>query len=367
MLYASIYASVYASVYTSIPTHVRYNQLHLQMKADPQKMLQFQQREKLNRMRQEEDVLANEFKGDLVEEKKQLLANVKADVSAIDTIQSGIREAKNELEEANTKLRSLENDLQEITGDRHGKYKQLEQREQEMKEFIDNFDSEKQKQINLNRETGDSVVHLLEHISDKLKKRGNFDRGGLEGLQATLQVSAQSVDESTSTYERLKNELEIRKNELKKVKNLDGKITAELEAITKKIADNETAMKKFADLDGLRQEHEDRKKGLAQEKIVLTQARLQLKKQVQQLNHEYETKRDELQSNDVHQPLQLQEQKVRQIKQSLFQLEDFIKQKTAETAYVPVKADCMRMGDEVNNYLKDPQRHEKLGSRGKAF
>eukprot|EP01061_Rhynchopus_euleeides_P005317 TRINITY_DN14579_c0_g1_i3.p1 TRINITY_DN14579_c0_g1~~TRINITY_DN14579_c0_g1_i3.p1 ORF type:complete len:357 (+),score=222.23 TRINITY_DN14579_c0_g1_i3:1341-2411(+) len=345
----------------------KYQQMHLQMKADPQKMLQFQQREKLTKLRQEAEMLANEFKGDLAEEKKQLLAQVKADVNAIDTIQSGIRDAKSELEEAKSKLRSLENDLQEITGDRHGKYKQLEQREQEMKEFIENFDSEKQKQLNLNRETSDSIVHLLEHIGDKLKKKGAVDRGGLDHLQSTLQASVQSVSESTSTYERLKTELEIRKNELKKVNNLDGKITAELEAITKKIAENEVSMKKFSDLDGLRLEHEDRKKRLSSEKILTTQLRLQLKKQVQQLNHEYETKRDELQSNDVHQPLQLQEQKVRQIKQNLFQLEDFIKQKTAETAFIPIKADCMRMSDDVNGFLKDPKRLEKIGSRGKAF
>ena len=344
-------------------TKNRYNDLHMKMKADPQRMLQYQQREKLIKMGQEADALANEFKGDLAEEKKQLLAQVKADVSAIDTIQAGIGEAKNEREDAKTKLQSLENDLKEITGDRRGKYKQLEQRDHEMQEFIDNFDSEKRKQQNLNRETGESVVHLLEYIGEKLKRKGR----PMTGPDEELKDVTQKVQTSTTTQARLQNELENRKQELKKVNNLDGKITAELEAINKKIAENETAMKKFSDLDGLRQEHEEKKKTLSSDRVLLTETRHQLKRQVQQLNYEYEQRRDELQQHDVHQPLQLQEQKVRQIRQNLFQLDDFIKQKIAETAYIPIKADCMRMSDEVNTTLKDPKRLEKLSSRGKAF
>eukprot|EP01063_Lacrimia_lanifica_P039877 TRINITY_DN8878_c2_g2_i1.p1 TRINITY_DN8878_c2_g2~~TRINITY_DN8878_c2_g2_i1.p1 ORF type:complete len:600 (+),score=319.85 TRINITY_DN8878_c2_g2_i1:55-1854(+) len=342
----------------------KYQQLHLQMEADPQKMLQFQQQEKCYKLQQTATQLRAEFNGDLAAEKKQLLAQVKADVTAIDTINIGIRESKLELEEARAKLKSLESDLQELTGDRMGKYKQLEQRDHEMQAFIDGFDGEKRKQLNLNRETEDSVVHLLEHIGEKAKGEA---QKSLCLMRDMLQDTVKAVGDSTSTHERLKNELEIRKNELKKVGELDGKITAELEAINKKIGENDTAMKKFADLDGLRQEHEDRKKKLANEKLIYSQLRVQLKKQVQQLNFSYESKRDELQSNDVHVPLQQQEQKVRQIKQSLFQLEDFIKQKTAESAYIPLKAECMRLTEEVNSFLKDPKRLEKSGSRGRGF
>ena len=334
------------------------------MKADPQKLMQFQQQERAFRLRQEADALVQEFNGDLEAEKKQLLAQVKADVNAIDTIQGSIRDAKGELEEAKAKLKSLESDLQELTGDRIGKYKQLEQRDQEMQTFIDNFDSEKKKQLGTIRETEDSIVHLLEHIAEGLAGGGD---SRLNEMREELDGMIKVISESSSTHVRLENELEIRKNDLKKLNSLDGKILAELEAVNKRISEHETGMKKFSDLDGLRQEHEDLKKRLSVKKVHLSSLRIHLKKQVQQLNNDYSTKRDELQSNDVHQPLQLQEQKLRQLKQNLFQLDDFVKAKNAETHFLPLKAECMRMTDETNTFLKDPKRLEKTGSRGKAF
>ncbi|KAJ9472728.1 Intraflagellar transport protein 74 [Diplonema papillatum] len=361
---ANMASAVYMKEKDLAMLNQKYDSLHLQMKADPQKALQFQQQERLFKLEQEAQSLENEFKGDLEAEKKQLLAQVKADVNAIDTIQAGIRESKLELDEAKTKLKSLEADLQELTGDKMGKFKQLEQRDHEMQAFIDNFDSEKQKQLNQNRETEDRIVHLLEHIGETLKS--GSASGRLQQMQQALQGQVQTVNESTSTHERLEKELEDRKNELKKVNNLDEKITSELEATNRRIAENEAAMNKFNDLNGLRKEHEDKRVYLAERKAVLSEQTVALKKQVQQLNTEYESTRDELQANDIHQPLQLQEQKIRQLKQNLYQLEDFIKQKTAEAAYLPIKAECMRMMEEINNYLKDPKRLER-GARGKGF
>merc|ERR1719169_166437 len=108
------------------------------------------------------------------QEKVDLLAQVKADVNEIELIQSGIKEAKSELDESKSKLHEIEKDLSELTGDKMGKYKQLEQRDQEMQAFIDNFDAEKKKQEGQNRMTEESIVHLLEHISEKLKQGSNM-------------------------------------------------------------------------------------------------------------------------------------------------------------------------------------------------
>eukprot|EP01062_Namystynia_karyoxenos_P058497 TRINITY_DN50022_c0_g1_i1.p1 TRINITY_DN50022_c0_g1~~TRINITY_DN50022_c0_g1_i1.p1 ORF type:complete len:631 (+),score=358.83 TRINITY_DN50022_c0_g1_i1:91-1893(+) len=344
----------------------RYEEMQMRMKSDPQKQQQFHQQEKVHRMRKERDDLQKEFQGDMQQEKADLLGQVKADVQEIELIQSGIREAKGELEDARGKLQELEKDLSELTGDKMGKYKQLEQRDQEMQAFIDNFESERQKQLDQNRMTEESVVHLLEHIGDKLKQGSNMPNR-LSEMREELAGKQKAVGESTSTHERLKNELELRKKELEKVNNLDEKITGELAAITKKIQENEAAMKKFSDLEGLRQEHEDRKRRLIASKNHLGRLKEHLKQQVVSLNYQYEAKRDEMQKNEVHLTLQQAEQKIRQIRHMLFRQEDVIKQKQSETQYLPIKAECMRTCESINEFLKDPKRLEKTYSRGRAF
>merc|ERR1712216_534728 len=114
-------------------------------------------------------------------------------------------------------------------------------------------------------------------------------------------------------------------------------------------------------MDTLRRTHEDRKKDLIMKKNHLS-LRDSLKVQVTQLSNQYDIRRDELQKNDVHHPLQQHEQKIRQMRQTLFSLEDWIKEKSAETNYIPTKGDCMRMCDNINDYLRDPKRLEKTYS-----
>lgn len=54
-------------------------------------------------------------------------------------------------------------------------------------------------------------------------------------------------------------ELDLRRKELEKVSNLDTKISGELEAIMEKIHQFEDDIVRFGDLDGLRQEANERK------------------------------------------------------------------------------------------------------------
>eukprot|EP01065_Artemidia_motanka_P035544 TRINITY_DN43449_c0_g1_i1.p1 TRINITY_DN43449_c0_g1~~TRINITY_DN43449_c0_g1_i1.p1 ORF type:complete len:626 (+),score=313.18 TRINITY_DN43449_c0_g1_i1:229-1878(+) len=344
----------------------KYEVMQVEMKADPHKQQQFMQQEKVHRMRKERNDLQREFQGDMQQEKSDLLAQVKADVQEIELIQGSIRDAKGELEEAKGKLQERREQLSELTGDKMEKLKQLEQRDQEMQDFIDKFETDKQKQLDQNRMTEESVVHLLEHIGEKLKQGSNMSNRMRE-MRDELSGKLKAVGESTSTHERLKNELDLRRKELEKVNNLDEKITTELGAINKKIFENEQAMKKFSDLDGLRKEHEEKKRRLIASKNHLGRLRDYLKQQVVSLNIQYDAKREELQKNDVHQPLQQQETKIRQLKQSLFSLEDFIKEKHAETHYLPIKADCMRMTEVINDYIRDPKRLEKTYSRTRDF
>jgi len=339
-----------------------YEELQLSVKSDPIKQQQFVTQEKLHRLRKEREDLSGEFEGDMQQEKAKLLATVKEDVQEIELIQGKMKDAKSELDDAKQKLQDRRENLAELTGDKMEKLKQLEQRDNEMQEFIDKFQTDRQRQLDENSRTEESIVHLLEHISEKLKQGSNMTYR-MKEMRDELSGKQRGLQESTSTHERLKNELAVREKELEKVNNLDQKITSELSAINKKINEHDAAMKTYSNLDALRKEHDDRKRRLTASKHHLSRLRDNLKHSVNGLDQAYNKKREDLQKNETHFPLQQQEQKIRDLKKTFFSLETFIKEKHAETHYIPIKSDCVRMTDEINNFLKDPKRLDKTYAR----
>lgn len=92
------------------------------------------------------------------------------------------------------------------------------------------------------------------------------------------------------------------------------------------------------------------------QKVHLTHVRDGGKVQLGKLSSMYEDDRKKLQENTIHTGLVNQQQKLRALWQSTFTLEDFVRLKEKETQYVSTKANCLRIVDEINLMLKDPER-----------
>jgi hypothetical protein len=67
----------------------------------------------------------------------------------------------------------------------------------------------------------------------------------------------------------------------------------------------------------------------------------------------YEPLKQSLAENEVYMKLQQQEQKIRAVWQNVFQLSDFVAQKGSEADYLPLKATCLSMCEEINDLIKE--------------
>jgi intraflagellar transport protein 74 len=329
------------------------------------------QRDKLEK---EKEGLLEEIRqsptGSLPDEKSKLLNMVKTETAEIDRLQGVQEEVKGEIKKLKETIAGMNNDLQEYKGERAEKYKELEAKDREMQEFIDGFDASRADVVSQSSKVEAAIVAKLEdigksmHFVDTLQ---HTSQQQVQEMQGDLDFKRKQLDYSLSTHERLKNELDLRKKELEKVDNLDAKISTELQAITEKIKQNEESIKVYGDLDTLRTDADQRKRKLQVERAEASKLRDQMKTVVHLLTTDkYEVLRQAMNENECHASLQAQENKIRMIHQSVFQTSDFIKQKGSEADFLPIKAKCLRMCDDINNYIQK-QLHKETTRVGNGW
>lgn len=336
----------------------KHKTLQAELKGDQVKQAAMKLQERKEKLEQKKaDILAEikQHGGTLPDEKSRLLNQVKSETAEIEALQTQAEEVKAETQKVREALAHLESDLSEYKGDRAEKYKELEAKDREMQDFIDKFDDAKREAQDNTTKTEEHIVQMLEAIGKNLAATDNLpSQQQVQEMSADLEFKKKQMDFSVSTHERLKNELELRKKELEKVDNLDAKITSELEAITEKIKSNEESIKKYSNLDALRQDADQRKRELIAKKTESLKLRDALKSSVHLLSsNKFEPLRQSLQENEVYAALQSQEQKIRLIHQTVFSLSDFIAQKGSEADYLPLKAQCLSMCDEINRFIQE--------------
>eukprot|EP01012_Entosiphon_sulcatum_P023566 TRINITY_DN2864_c0_g1_i1.p1 TRINITY_DN2864_c0_g1~~TRINITY_DN2864_c0_g1_i1.p1 ORF type:complete len:593 (+),score=214.47 TRINITY_DN2864_c0_g1_i1:49-1827(+) len=328
-----------------------------QLEADRSKQaaLKLQEKKKkLVRKKQElQDLMSPS--GELPDEKERLRVQVKNDNTEIEQLTKQLEEGKAEIEGLTKQIEQAKEQLKAFKGDNLQKYKELEEKDREMQEFIDHFEDHKRDVIGQISKTEETIVKLLEAIGKDMASKENIPSAEqVQDIQADLEFKRKQMIYSQNTHERLKNELELRKKELEKVNNLDSKITSELEAISDKIRQHEEAIKKYSNLDALRQDAEQRKRELQVQKNRSLKLRDALKQNVHLLSqNRYEVMRQALTENETHKSLETLEHKIRVVQQNVFALSDFIAQKGSESDYLPLKAECLKMCEQINRYIKE--------------
>lgn len=99
------------------------------------------------------------------EERQRLLEQIKNDNQEIATLERQIANAIEEERLAQDELKGLEHDIQENDTDRQQKYRELKKRENEMEEFIQNFDELKDKELANIQKLEKDIFGLLEKIA----------------------------------------------------------------------------------------------------------------------------------------------------------------------------------------------------------
>jgi len=332
--------------------------LTAELKADTGRQAALALQERRDRLEKQKLDLVAEIDrngGTLPDDKTRLMTQMKAENAELEALKAEAEGLSGDLQRTREAVAAVDTDLQEYKGDRAEKYKELEAKDREMQEFIDKYPEARRETADAVSKTEVRIVQLLEAIGRNLTSTENLpSQLQVQEMSADLEFKKKQMDFSLSTHQRLKKELEDRKRELEKVSELDSKITGELDTIAERIRQLEAETRKFGDLDALRQDADRRKRELLERKAAALKLRDALRQCVQLLTvNVYEPVRQALQHSDVYASLQAQEQKLRLIHQTVFSLADFIAQKSHETDYVPLRAECLALCDEVNRMLKE--------------
>merc|ERR1711998_715117 len=179
------------------------------------------------------------------------------------------------------------------------------QRDEEMTQFIAEFELTRSSTISDQQTTQDTIVALLEHISSSL-----------------------AAEQDMPTKQRLK--------EMEKIKNLDEKIQIELGSLTSKIESMQGEMVEFEDIDGLSRRASPTVEYLNRLLKQYHSRRESVKQQVAQLTSKYEGMKKELQASETWKKLQAH-----------------VETKGRETDFESIKENCNSIVDKLNKEAKE--------------
>ena len=187
--------------------------------------------------------------------REKLLARVKTDNARMQAVEKLLRSEEEGLAAKRQALQDLEKEIEERRGEAgdSAKYEALFKRDAEMTEFIDRFDEAREREAGAQRRTQDTILALLEHISEGLLREASLPtREAAEDAREDLADKQRELAASEQTAESLREQLRLRQLELEKIHALEGAIGGELKSLGARMAAMEAERPKHLDLEGLR-------------------------------------------------------------------------------------------------------------------
>lgn len=312
--------------------------------------------EKLNELGEKKQSLLDEMekenKGTPAEERERLLKQVKEDNQEIASMERKTAELREKIETLNGEIQQLDMDLEEHQGERNVKYKELKKREETMDDFLDTFEEVKANEQTRKQQLENTVVNILEHISRGMVRTKHMPSPAeLQRMKDDLNFKETEMHKSQSTAASLGSEHTRLQMDLEKVEQLETKITTELESLKERISTMTQALETYSDLDTLREQSEEKKRRLYEEKKVLSSRKETFKQHVQRLSSFYDATRSKLMENETHSQLGNLERKWQHHEQNNFVMKEFIAQKSMESDYRPMKQNVTEQLEDINKLL----------------
>lgn len=312
--------------------------------------------EKLNELGEKKQSLLDEMekenKGTPAEERERLLKQVKEDNQEIASMERKTAELREKIETLNGEIQQLDMDLEEHQGERNVKYKELKKREETMDDFLDTFEEVKANEQTRKQQLENTVVNILEHISRGMVRTKHMPSPAeLQRMKDDLNFKETEMHKSQSTAASLGSEHTRLQMDLEKVEQLETKITTELESLKERISTMTQELDTYSDLDTLREQSEEKKRRLYEEKKVLSSRKETFKQHVQRLSSFYDATRSKLMENETHSQLGNLERKWQHHEQNNFVMKEFIAQKSMESDYRPMKQNVTEQLEDINKLL----------------
>ncbi|XP_037077075.1 intraflagellar transport protein 74 homolog [Pollicipes pollicipes] len=189
------------------------------------------------------------------QERERLLQQVKADNQEMGTLERRIHELKSEIGKASEELQITENDLEDSNSDRNLKYRELRRREEEMQEFLLNYDETKATETQGVAQAEVEVLRTLETISKNLghvRHLPSFTSKDLGELRDSLMVKEGETAKSRNTLTDLATKHQQLQANHQKIEALDEKVRDEMKTLREKMTKMREEMVILSDLPALK-------------------------------------------------------------------------------------------------------------------
>jgi len=327
-----------------------------QLKADGKKQRLIQLQSKKNALKERVSKLEAEVNKPVLSEaemREQLLEQIKKDKEETAFYERESQALEQRIKQAEEELEKLDSGGPAADAEDAKKYQKLQEKDQEMSDFIAKHDDTMLKERDAIKETERRIVQLLEHISKDLGRSHQLpSKEGYLDMKNEVAMKQRGLDNSQTTAERLKSEQTMRQAELDKIENLDQKISIELKTLNDRRETMTEELKKFGNISQLREDAEQNKTNMMARKQRLDRMRKALKLQVQLLSTEFDKQKQALATSESAGTLEALEQKLKHHEQNIYHLRDFIDSKYAETDYSGVYEEVSRQVADINTMLQ---------------
>ncbi|CAM9127584.1 unnamed protein product, partial [Choristocarpus tenellus] len=300
-----------------------------------------------------------------IKARERLLGKVKADQDKLKQLDAWATEMEGAISDMRQHVADLDSDL---TTERKGEISQnkvevLRKRDQEMTAFIESFEPAKAEAYQDQSTAKETIVGLLEHISQRLEEQHNIpSQDKMKELEDENTFKDKQLKSSEMTMRRLQQEKEKRQEEILKINTLDEKIPLELDTLKDRLDKMNAEMREFEDVDGLRDRAAQTKAHLQSLSEQYTQRRDAMRGQVQQLSMQYEANKKTLASSETAKTLEALEQKMRTYETNIFSIRDFVQTKGREIDFETLRGECKGMVHDLNESLKKMETSQKYGA-----
>jgi len=327
----------------------------LRMDHNKQKYIQLkEQTTDLERRKGDLEIQTNENNLSFPEARDRLLAKVKEDNSVIQNTEKRIREVRKMQENYEKQIREMntENDDKNSEQDKQ-KYEILYQRDKEMSEFIDNFESMRTNELNQIRELERNIVAILEASSRlQLQNTELPSVEEFEKMKTDQAIKENQLGMAQETLVRVQQEYEQRLEELRRLDTLEENIPRQVNTLKEKMKNMQDEINnKFNNIGQARNEKERRKQKLMKDREELYALRPKLKEELNTVSYDYELKKQKMSLHEQYGVITDLEKKISQSESALYSMKQFIQSKTVDMDYQHLKNDCVNLMLEVNNIL----------------
>lgn len=232
-----------------------------------------------------------------VDEKGRLLAQVKRDNQEIVAMENRISTMMSELDEVKSDIDAYD-DTETVN-----KYNELKKKEEAMDTFLDSFDKVKREEVNKCTTFGVSVYDVLNRITrmvshiDSLKSTPSLSSGSKSGV---------NIENIIDT----KRKLEL---DLGKIEQLEAKITFEITSQREKIANLQSDIKTYGDINRLKKEMESKSEELKYSRDSLVERINELKRSLDTLKELVARKREKLNNNETYSKMRALEARLSEV------------------------------------------------------